>query len=460
MTAPPAAPSPAAGGARPAFPRIVFTLSFALLLSDFMCRQVLAAVFPQLKAEWGLSDTRIAALSSVVPLTVAVLTVPLSVLADRLGRRRAVTAMAAGWSLATLGSALAADYGQLLAARALVGVGEAAYASVGLALVLGLFPADRRATLAGAFTAGASFGAVLGIALGGALAARFGWRWSVAAMAAIGFVLVALYHRLVTDEQLARHEQVDGASGAPAGTTGRRVRLSALVSPPAVVCAYVGNGLQLLVAGALLTWLPSYLERTYRVPLGAAAGLAAALVLVMGIGMIGCGVLADRLARAAPRRTWTTALVCSASSLLLLGLAFSLPPGPAQLALLAAGALTTAGTTGPAGALVVSLTAASVRAGALGVLALAGNLLGLTAGPLVVGVLADRIGLAEALRWVSVVSLAAVAVFAIGRRAAPDGTTPPAVAPDPARPTVRVPVLRRRRRGVGKMDTGRCTEWP
>src|SRR4029453_11506626 len=79
--------------ARPLFPWIVFALSFALLLSDFMCRQVLAAVFPFLKAEWALSDAQLGALSSVVALTVGVLTVPLSVLADRFGRRRAVVAM-------------------------------------------------------------------------------------------------------------------------------------------------------------------------------------------------------------------------------------------------------------------------------------------------------------------------------------------------------------------------------
>jgi MFS family permease len=89
----PAAPlGPAAAPARQVFPWIVFALSFALLLSDYMCRQVLAAVFPQLRAEWALSDAQLGALSSVVALTVGVLTVPLSVLADRFGRRRALVA--------------------------------------------------------------------------------------------------------------------------------------------------------------------------------------------------------------------------------------------------------------------------------------------------------------------------------------------------------------------------------
>ena len=407
------------GATRSAFPWVVFALAFALLLSDFMCRQVLAAVFPLLKAEWALSDTQLGALSSVVALTVAVLTVPLSVLADRYGRRRAVLLMAGLWSLATLGSALAAGYGQLLGARVLVGVGEAAYGSVGLAIVLSVFPPHRLAALSGAFTAGGSFGAVLGIFLGGALAHRFGWRPAVAAMAVLGLVLLVVFRVLVTDERLARHAQPDAADGAPDAQT--RAPLSAVLSPPAVLCAYLGNGLQLFLAGSLIAWLPSYLQRAYVLPAGTAAALAAALLLLMGVGMIGCGLLTDRLARTRSVRRWTTAIGYAVASLVLLGAGFSLPPGPAQLALIGAGAFFTAGTSGPAGALVAQLTPASVRASALGMLAMANNLIGLAAGPVVTGILADRIGLAAALRWVPVVSAVALAVLALGRRAHPTG---------------------------------------
>lgn len=398
------------------FPWVVFTLAFALLLSDFMCRQVLVAVFPFLKAEWALSDTQLGALSSVVAFTVAVLTVPLSVLGDRFGRRRAVLLMAALWSLATLGSAVAAGYGQLLGARALVGVGEAAYGSVGLALVLGLFPASRRATLAGAFTAGSAFGAVLGIALGGVLASRWGWRWAVAAVAVLGIVLLLLFRRLVSDDQLARHEQLDTVDGPPGIRP--RARLSAVLSPPTVLCTYLGNGLQLFVAGSLLAWLPSYLNRAYGLAAGVAAVLAAGLLLFIGIGMIGCGIVTDRLTRTRPRSRWSTAtaIAYASASLVLLGGGFALPVGPPQLVLLGAGAFFAAGTSGPAGALVAELTPASIRASSLGVLALANNLVGLAAGPLVTGALADRFGLPTALQIVPVVSLAAAGVFAVGRR--------------------------------------------
>ena len=47
---------------------IVFALTVGLLLSDYMSRQVLNAVFPLLKSTWNLSDTQLGSLSSVVAL--------------------------------------------------------------------------------------------------------------------------------------------------------------------------------------------------------------------------------------------------------------------------------------------------------------------------------------------------------------------------------------------------------
>ncbi|MGA7779619.1 MAG: multidrug DMT transporter permease, partial [Paraburkholderia sp.] len=73
-----------------AYAWVVFALTVGLLLSDYMSRQVLNAVFPLLKAAWTLSDTRLGSLSSVVALMVGVLTFPLSVLADRWGRVKCI----------------------------------------------------------------------------------------------------------------------------------------------------------------------------------------------------------------------------------------------------------------------------------------------------------------------------------------------------------------------------------
>jgi len=75
-----------------------------------------------------------------------------------------------------------------------------------------------------------------------------------------------------------------------------------------------------------------------------------------------------------------------------------------------------AGTTGPAGAMVANLTDRAVHGTAFATLTLANNLLGLAPGPLITGVLADRLGLAAACQLVPLLSLAAAAVFWYARR--------------------------------------------
>lgn len=80
---------------------VIFALSFGLLISDYMARQVLNAVFPLLKAEWGLMDSQLGLLSGVVAIMVGLFTFPLSLAADRWGRVRSLTLMAVVWSIAT-----------------------------------------------------------------------------------------------------------------------------------------------------------------------------------------------------------------------------------------------------------------------------------------------------------------------------------------------------------------------
>ncbi|KXU84548.1 multidrug DMT transporter permease [Caballeronia megalochromosomata] len=396
---------------------IVFALTFGLLLSDYMSRQVLNAVFPLLKQTWGLSDTQLGSLSGVVALMVGLLTFPLSVLADRWGRVRSLILMAALWSVATLGCAVATNYGEMLIARAFVGLGEAAYGSVGIALILSIFPAHLRSTLTGAFMAGGAFGSVIGMAFGGFVAVHFGWRASFGAMAGFGLLLVIAYRLVVSDKRIAaRYPDAPAAKRHANGVrTSLRTLLAGLFSTVSVVCAYVGSGLQLFIMGAVIAWMPSFLNRYYALPADKAAAGAAVFVLLGGIGMVGCGIVTDRICRNAPSRKWITALAYCVISAVLLFIGFRLHAGALQLVLLGAGILVVAGTSGPAGAMVANLTPSTIHASAFATLTLANNLIGLAPGPLVTGAIADRIGLLGALQLIPLVSVAAMIAFGIGR---------------------------------------------
>jgi MFS family permease len=390
---------------------LVFALTFGLLLSDYMSRQVLNAVFPLLETEWDLSDTQLGTLSGVVSLAVGALALPLSLLADRWGRLRSLVLMAALWSIATLACGLASSFGQMLVARFFVGVGEAAYGSVGLAILLSVFPVRMRATISGAFLAGGMVGSVLGISLGGFLAAQFGWRAAFAGMALFGLVLTICYPLVVKESRLA----VDRRAANNAATATARPRLRALVSSRSVICAYLGSGVQVFITGALLAWLPSYLHRAYGMTVATAAAVAALFVLSSAAGMAICGSLADRVSRNAPAAKLSLAIGYCVACCVLLSAAFALPAGLPQLVLIALGMFFGAGTVGPAGAMVANLTPAPLHGTALGTLSLANNLLGLAPGPIVTGMLADTFGLPVALQLVPLVSLVSAGIFMLAR---------------------------------------------
>jgi len=400
--------SPARGPDVSAYAWLVFALTFGLLISDYMARQVLSAVFPLLKTEWGLSDGQLGLLSGIVAVTVGVLTCPISLLADRIGRVKSIAAMAVLWSLATLLCGLATSYHQMLAARVLVGVGEAAYGSVGIAVIISVFPARLRATLTGAFMAGGLAGQVLGVAAGGAVAATHGWRTAFTAIGVAGLVLALIYPLAVRESRLR-----NDAEAAPAKIKFRD--LGALFSGRALNCAYVGSGLQLFVAGALPAWLPTYFVRYHHLPLQGATSLAALFLAVGGAGMILCGMISDKFVRETGPRALLSAFYCMGCAAAI-SLAFAFEPGRTQLILLGLGMFLAAASAGPSGAIVAALTPAALHGTAFAVLTLANNAFGLAPGPIVTGWFADRLGLLGALQLLPFASMAAALVFVIGTR--------------------------------------------
>jgi predicted MFS family arabinose efflux permease len=270
-----------------------------------------------------------------------------------------------------------------------------------------------RATLSAAFMAGGLLGQVLGVGIGGQIAAAWGWRAAFLAIGLSGLAIALLYPFLVKEERVAAIAERLGTR--PAQGTTERAPLRSLFASRPLLCAYVGSGLQLYVAGALPAWLPTYFNRYYGLSVGASAGRAALFLLIMSAGMVLCGMLSDRLCARRPARKFSLAIGYCLGCAAAIGLAFALPPGPLQLLALGAGCFLVAATTGPAGAMVANLTPLSIHATAFATLTLANNIFGLAPGPILTGRLADSLGLLNALWLLPIASLTAATTFFTGR---------------------------------------------
>ncbi len=421
-----------------------FAMTMALMVFDYVDRQVIVSLFPYIKEEWGLSDKQLGALVSVVSITVALGALPVALVADRFSRVKSIVVMAIAWSLATITCMFARNYAQLLAARSVVGLGEAGYGAVGSALIASHFPSRMRGALLAGFFAAASIGSVLGVMLGGIIAARWGWKAAFGVVGVPGLVLALLYLKVrdykTIELDAPRAQAVQSASGVV------RFIVQALSRSRTMLWVCVGGAAQLVVVSAVWSWMPSFLNRVHGVPADQAAIKAALVVLCGAAGSVVWGALADRVGRRHPAaKLFVMAGLCIGSMLVLMSafgmgqLGWQLSP-QAQFNWVAVGGFLMTCTVGPVTAVVVDVIHPGVRASGCSVLSLFQNLFGLAAGPFIAGLLSDQWGLTNALTLTPLFGLvAAFAFWYASRTYASDmrnvceqGLNAPGMAPQPA----------------------------
>jgi MFS transporter, Spinster family, sphingosine-1-phosphate transporter len=400
--------------------RFALVMTVGLMLFDYIDRQVIVSLFPYLKADWGPSDKQLGALVSVVSVTVALGAVPVALYADRASRVKSIVVMGVIWSLATISCMLTRSYNQLLVARSAVGLGEAGYGSVGAALIASHFPSRMRGALLAAFFASASVGSVLGVMLGGVIAARWGWQTAFGVVGFPGLVLALLYLKVQDYRTVHLTPELDQATRSIGEVARHIVRVLARSRTLLWVC--IGGAAQLIVVSAVWSWLPSFLNRVHGVA-PARAGVMAALVVLSGaLGSVVWGAAVDRAGVRQPRVKFAVLALLCIAALVVLVLAFGAPlsgialSAPAQFAFIALGGFLMTCTVGPVSAIVIDVVHPGVRATGCSVLALFQNLLGLAAGPFIAGVLSDVWGLEPALTAMPAFGVLAALAFLVAAR--------------------------------------------
>ncbi|MDQ2748806.1 MAG: MFS transporter [Actinomycetota bacterium] len=175
---------------------------------------------------------------------------------DILGRRRTFLAGIGVFTLASLVGGFAQTSGQLLAARAVQGIGGALASPSALALLMTMFPQGRERTRAvGLYTAVSIGGSAVGLIAGGMLTQWVSWRWVLFVNVPIGLAVFAL-SRLVLPETARKTGRFD-LSGALTSTIGMAALVYGFVhaatsgwGDPATLVSFV-VGVALLVAFVL-----------------------------------------------------------------------------------------------------------------------------------------------------------------------------------------------------------------
>ncbi len=335
---------------------LVFLTGINML--NYLDRYVAAAVLEPMGRELGLTDVQLGWVHPVFIYAYMIAAPVIGTLADRMHRPRLVAAGIFLWSLATAGAAFATGFGGLLFARALVGVGEAAYASLGPAILSDCYPEDERARSFTWFYLAIPVGSALGYGLGGLAAQAWGWRAAFLVAGLPGLVLAARMARIPDPPRGAMDTIEDGLVGASLPA-----RLKHLFTNRIWLACTLSYTAYTFAMGALSTWAPTLLQRAYGIGTGRAGIVFGGLAVVTGIaGTFAGGILTARL-----QKRWSDAGAWIAGGTLLaaapvVAWALQAPTAGWAYAAFFLGMLLLFCNTSPVNALTVSCIPASIRA--------------------------------------------------------------------------------------------------
>jgi EmrB/QacA subfamily drug resistance transporter len=206
----------------------VLSLSLVIIGLD---NTILNVAIPTLQEEFDASASSLQWMVDSYLLVFAGLLLVFGTLGDRLGRKLALQAGVTIFGLASLGALIADSAGEVIAVRALMGVGAALIMPATLSIIANVFPPEERGRAIGIWAALAAVGIGLGPLAGGLLLEWFDW--SSVFLVNVPFALAALLLgiRYVPESRDPRPGRFD-LTGAALSTAGFSVLVYAVIEAP------------------------------------------------------------------------------------------------------------------------------------------------------------------------------------------------------------------------------------
>ena len=282
------------------------TLSLLFLagLINFFDRASLSVANNTIRSELHLSATEMGWLLSAFSLAYGFAQLPLVGVLVRSGTRATLGAGLGLWSAAQFLTGLVRALPSFLALRVLLGIGEAPFYPCGVQSVRDWFPERTR----GRATAAMSMSQTLGLAIAppvlSLLILKIGWRAMFMSLGGAGLVVALAWIVLYRSRAATEHCEHRDTTKSLEVTAARAESVwKTLLSQRTVWGMMLGFGGINYTNWLYTAWLPGYLQTERHLSLSKTGWVAAVPFLAGALGMLGSGIITDRLARTGARLT-------------------------------------------------------------------------------------------------------------------------------------------------------------
>jgi MFS family permease len=391
--------------------RTALALLLAINLFNYIDRQVLASVEPEIRAHFfGPNDPNAHTLTGLLGTAFLVsymISAPIfGWFADRFSRWAIIGVSVILWSAATAASGIVGSFAFLFAMRLLVGVGEGGYGPAAPTIIADLFPLLIRGRVLSYFYVAIPVGSALGYAIGGYVTPRYGWQSAFFVVGPPGLLL-----GLLCFWRRDPREQANGPKRMERAKLQDYIKLVRIRS-------YVLNTLAMtaltFAIGGMSFWVPGYLQ--YR-------GLSPDSRIIFGAILVFAGLSATLLGGLAAdflRSRFESSYFLLSGVGVLIAFPFStallFTPFPFAWVLMFMAIFFLFFNTGPSNTALANVTHPSVRSTAFALNILIIHALGDAVAPPLIGAVADRTNMNIAFFLVSAMMLVAGVFWLLGAR--------------------------------------------
>jgi ACS family hexuronate transporter-like MFS transporter len=228
----------------------VFTLYSAL---NYLDRQTLAALGPQLRTEFGLSNQAYGWLASAFYIAYALCSPVVGLLIDRVGLSLGAMMTLAVWSMAGVATGLTQGFAGLLACRVVLGIAEAGGIPAYSKATATYLKPEERSFGAGLNQIGLSVGTMGAPLLAASVGAVWGWRMAFVVAGALGLLWIPLWK--VTEAWVRRP--------APAAAARRDATPARMLADRSLWGLVLANMLVMTCYGLWIQWTTLFLVDRY-----------------------------------------------------------------------------------------------------------------------------------------------------------------------------------------------------